>query len=100
MHCHGVPAGYGRYRATKSFRRSMAHTGPSPDTAPENDFRNMGMDIRVVNSLAAEGICTLADLAQLTESDLASIRGVGRDTRKMLRNYLKPAAPIRDNRAL
>jgi len=54
-----------------------------------NDFRKLGLDIRVINALAAEGILALRDLSQVSERDLASIRGVGPGTSRLLKDYLR-----------
>jgi hypothetical protein len=54
-----------------------------------SDFRKLGLDIRVVNALAAQGVTTLGDLAHLTDREFASFRGIGPNTRKLLQDYLK-----------
>ncbi|HKD46271.1 MAG TPA: DNA-directed RNA polymerase subunit alpha C-terminal domain-containing protein [Rhizomicrobium sp.] len=64
-----------------------------PQTELKNDFRKLGLDIRVVNALAAQGIFALADLAQITDREFASFRGVGPNTRKLLQDYLKKETP-------
>ena len=53
------------------------------------DFRKLGLDIRVVNALAAQGVVVLEDLTHITEREFASFRGIGPSTRKQLRDYLK-----------
>lgn len=55
------------------------------------DFRKLGLDVRVVNALVAQGISTLEDLAQFTDRDFAGLRGVGPGTCKILRDYLRKA---------
>jgi hypothetical protein len=55
---------------------------------PKNDFRKLGLDGRVVNALAAQGIFALEDLAQLTARQLASFPGVGPSSAKRLGDYL------------
>lgn len=63
--------------------------GKNPPSEPRNDFRKFGLDPRVVNALAAQGIFVLEDLAPVTEKDLAHFRGIGPSTRKLLKDYLK-----------
>jgi hypothetical protein len=63
---------------------------------PKSDFRKLGLDIRVVNALAAQGIFALEDLAPITESELASFRGIGPGTCKLLRDYLKKGSGQED----
>jgi hypothetical protein len=58
-----------------------------------SDFRKLGLDIRVVNALAAQGVVVLEDLAHITEREFASFRGIGPSTRKLLRDYLKKDNP-------
>jgi hypothetical protein len=57
--------------------------------AVRNDFRKLGLDIRVVNALAAQGVVALEDLAHLTDREFATFRGIGPSTRKLLQDYLK-----------
>lgn len=54
-----------------------------------SDFRKLGLDIRVVNALAAQGVVSLEDLTHLTDREFASFRGIGPGTRKLLQDYLK-----------
>lgn len=49
----------------------------------------MGLDIRITNALAVHGIFALQDLTRVTAGELASLRGVGPGTRKILSDYLK-----------
>ena len=53
-----------------------------PQPEPKSDFGKLGLDIRVVNALAAQGIFALEDLAPITESELAGFRGIGPGARK------------------
>jgi hypothetical protein len=62
-------------------------SGARPEA--KSDFRKLGLDVRVVNALAAQGIVSLHDLAHVTERDLASFRGIGPSTRDFLKDYLK-----------
>jgi hypothetical protein len=55
----------------------------------QNDFRKLGLDHRIVNALARYGICNLWHLAEITDSELAKLQGIGPGTRKLLRDYLK-----------
>jgi hypothetical protein len=54
-----------------------------------SDFRKLGLDIRVVNALAAQGVMALEDLTHITDREFASFRGIGPNTRKLLQDYLK-----------
>ena len=56
-------------------------------------FRKLGLDVRVVNALAAQGIVALEDLVHITPRELASFRGIGPSTRKLLQDYLKKEKP-------
>jgi hypothetical protein len=68
---------------------SSAKTRKKQYSEFKGDFRKLGLDIRVVNALAAQGIFALEDLAQYSERDLARLRGIGPGTRKILQDYLK-----------
>jgi hypothetical protein len=65
-----------------------SRTAPS-EAEVRNDFRKLGLDIRVVNALAAQGVFALTDLAHITDREFASFRGIGPSTRKLLQDYLK-----------
>lgn len=69
----------------------------APQAGTRGDFRKLGLDIRVVNALAAQGVVALEDLAHITEREFASFRGIGPNTHKQLKDYLKkenaPAEP-------
>lgn len=67
------------------------HSSKTTHACPElkSDFRKLGLDPRVVNALAAQGIVTLHDLAHVTERQLATFRGIGPNTRRLLKDYLK-----------
>ncbi len=58
-----------------------------------SDFRKLGLDVRVVNALAAQGIVALEDLTHITARELASFRGIGPSTHKLLQDYLKKERP-------
>ena len=61
----------------------------APLAETRSDFRKLGLDIRVVNALAAQGVVVLEDLTHITEREFASFRGIGPSTRKLLQDYLK-----------
>jgi hypothetical protein len=61
----------------------------APLAEARSDFRKLGLDIRVVNALAAQGVVMLEDLTHITEREFASFRGIGPSTRKLLGDYLK-----------
>jgi hypothetical protein len=61
----------------------------APLAEARSDFRKLGLDIRVVNALAAQGVVALEDLTHITEREFASFRGIGPSTRKLLGDYLK-----------
>lgn len=61
----------------------------APLAEARGDFRKLGLDIRVVNALAAQGVVVLEDLTHITEREFASFRGIGPSTRKLLGDYLK-----------
>lgn len=57
----------------------------------KGDFRKLGLDGRAVNALAGHGIFGIEDLAQYTHQGFASLPGVGAETCKALRHFLKKA---------
>jgi hypothetical protein len=61
----------------------------APDAEFRSDFRKLGLDIRVVNALAAQGITVLEDLAHISDREFATFPGIGPGTRKLLQDYLK-----------
>jgi hypothetical protein len=61
----------------------------APLAEARSDFRKLGLDIRVVNALATQGVVALEDLTHITEREFASFRGIGPSTRKLLGDYLK-----------
>jgi hypothetical protein len=65
----------------------------APLAEARSDFRKLGLDIRVVNALATQGVVVLEDLTHITEREFASFRGIGPSTRKLLGDYLKKDDP-------
>jgi hypothetical protein len=56
----------------------------------EMAFRPLGLDNRAINALVRGGICSLDDLAKLTEARARTLSGLGNKTMSRIRPYLKP----------
>ncbi|MBV9549294.1 MAG: hypothetical protein JO256_06430 [Alphaproteobacteria bacterium] len=52
-------------------------------------FRPLGLDNRAINALVRGGVCSLEDLARLTERRAKAIPGLGLKTIGQLKTYLK-----------
>jgi hypothetical protein len=59
----------------------------------ESEFRPLGFNTRTIRALAGRGICSLRDLATLTERDLSSIPGIGLHAMAQLRVYIRKTGP-------
>ena len=57
--------------------------------AARREFRQLAINVRVINALVAGGISSINDLHALSESELEQLPGIGPKTVKVLKTYLR-----------
>ena len=57
--------------------------------AARREFRQLAINVRVINALVAGGVSSINDLHALSESELEQLPGIGPKTVKTLKAYLR-----------